>query len=102
MPAGVIPDRHFQVLLFRKVYPRAPHYGHSAVSQGIILTSASGLNVTNKRKKNLAKKIVFFSQEEANDFFDFVIHIHTIRNCSSGRTAIRLRRTMCAIILKSS
>lgn len=33
---------------------------------------AAGLNVTNKRKKNLAKKIVFFSQEEANDFLDFV------------------------------
>lgn len=33
---------------------------------------AAGLNVTNKRKKSLAKKIVFFSSEEANDFLRFV------------------------------
>lgn len=33
---------------------------------------AAGLNVTNKRKKALARKIVFFSQEEANEFLDFI------------------------------
>lgn len=33
---------------------------------------ATNINVTNKRKKDLAKKIVFFSLEEANAFLDFV------------------------------